>query len=340
MKFLDLICKSLLVVGFSLPTTLATTSARADADPRTQLRTSFDTAVKGKKVAWVPLTLGNPLVDSWTKAMKQNFDRFGIELIVRDPNFDSSAQLQAVTSVINDKPDVLIVQNANVALLANELKRAMDEGVYVVQVNMRSNQPSDAYVGVDYYDTGRLIAKDIVETCGNGKGSGKVAIVQGEPTAAGSVDQLRGAMEVFGKAPSIKIVSNQAANWDSNKASEITRTVLQQNPDLCATYGFWGIMQAGAAQAVKAAGLEGKVKVYASSEGNWNDCNLVEQGLYYKVLSFRSNIQGEQISDAVVTLLESGSKPGSNNLVYLSNNYWVSGKADRNYCFEKNATVP
>ena len=314
--------------------------ALAQADTRTQLRSDFDAAIKGKKVAWVPITLGNPLADSWTKAMKSNFDKYGVELVVRDPNFDSGAQLQAVTSIINEKPDVLIVQNPNVSLLANEIKRAMAAGIYVVQVNMRSNQPSDAYVGVDYYDTGRLIAEDIAATCGNGKGSGKVAIVQGEPTAAGSVDQLRGALEVFKKYPSIKVVSTQAANWDSNKAYEITATVLQQHPDLCATYGFWGIMQAGAAQAVKAAGLDGKVKVYASSEGNWNDCDLVEQGLFYKILSFRSNIQGEQIADAVITLLEEKAKPGSRSLIYLSNNFWVAGKADRNYCFEKSAVTP
>ena len=340
MKLPNMVMLGMLSALVSAATILPATKADAQSDPRMQLRTDFDTIVKGKKVAWVPITLGNPLGDSWTKAMKGNFDRFGIEFVTRDPNFDSSAQLQAVTSMINEKPDVLIVQNPNVALLANELKRAMDLGIYVLQVNMRSNQPSDAYVGADYYDTGRLIAEDIGASCGGGKSSGKVAIVQGEPTAAGSVDQLRGAMDVFKKNPSIKIVSTQAANWDTNKAYEITATVLQQHPDLCATYGFWGVMQTGAAQAVKAAGLAGKVKVYASSEGNWNDCDLVEQGLFYKILSYRSNIQGEQISDAVVTLLQGGAKPGTKNLIYLSNNYWVASKKDRNYCFEKNATTP
>lgn len=314
--------------------------AFAQDDSRTQLRHDFDSAVAGKKVAWVPITLGNPLVDSWTTAMRENFERWGIELSVADPNFDSNAQLQAVTAAINDKPDVLIVQNSNVALLANEIKRAMDSGIYVIQVNMRSNQPSDIYVGVDYYDTGRIIARDIVEACGNGKSSGKVAMVQGEPAAAGSVDQLRGAMEVFEKEPSIKVVSTQAANWDSNRANEITATVLQQHPDLCATYGFWGIMQAGAAQAVKVAGLEGKVKVYASSEGNWGDCDLVNSGLFYKVLSFRSNIQGEQISNAVLSLLQGKGKPGEESTIYLSNNFWVSGNDDRHYCFEKASVTP
>ena len=310
----------------------------AQNSPRQNMRKNFDGAVRGKTVAWVPITLGNPLGDAWTAAMSRSFKKYGVKLIVRDPNFNSNAQLQAVTSLISEKPDVLIVQNPNVSLLAHQIKRAMDSGIYVIQVNMNSNQPSDGYVGVDNYESGRLIAEDMVSECGNGKGSGKVALVEGEPTSAGSLDQFRGAMDVFKANKSIQVVSAQAANWDSNKAYEITSTVLQQHPDLCATYGFWGIMQQGAARAVKAAGLQGKVKVYASSEGNWSDCDMVEQGLFYKVLSYRADVQGQQIVDAVVTLLESHKKPGTQHLVYLSNNYWVAGKKDRQYCFEKPAT--
>ncbi|MCX4188252.1 sugar ABC transporter substrate-binding protein [Methylophaga sp. OBS4] len=304
------------------------------ADTRGELRPNFDNAVKNKTVAWVPITLGNPLGDMWTAAMRQNFDKYGINFVVRDPNFNSHAQLQAVTALINEKPDVLIVQNPNVSLLAREIKRAMDLGIYVVQVNMMSNQLSDAYVGVDNEALGRVIAEDIVKECGQGSGSGKVALVQGEATSAGSLEQLKGAMQVFEKTDAIKVVSSQAANWDSNKANEITSTVLQQHPDLCATYGFWGIMQQGSAQAVKNAGLQNKVKVYASSDGPRSDCNLVEQGLFHKILSYRADIQGEQIANAVLMLLQSDNPPGSHHFSLISNSFWINSADDRDYCFD------
>ncbi len=326
-----MIIRILLAVG------LMVSMMQAQADPRAELRADFYKAVKGKTVAWVPITLGNPIGDSWTVAMGENFKKFGINFIVRDPNFDSNKQLQAVTSIINEKPDVLIVQNPNVSLLARELKRAMDNGIYVIQVGMMSNQLTDAHVGPDSFELGRMIAEDIVAECGGGKSSGKVAFVQGEPTAAASLEQLEGAMEVFKTDKSIKVVSTQAANWDSNKAYEITAAVLQQHPDLCATYGFWGIMQQGAAQAVKSAGLQNKVKVYASSEGNWSDCDLVEEGLFHKIMSYRTDIQGQQITDAVLTLLQNKPVPGTKRLNYVSNSYWVTGKEDRHYCFEKSA---
>jgi ribose transport system substrate-binding protein len=110
--------------------------------------------------------------------------------------------------------------------------------------------------------------------------------------------------------------------------------VLQQHPDLCATYGFWGIMQQGSAQAVKNAGLQNKVKVYASSDGPRSDCNLVEQGLFHKILSFRADIQGEQIANAVLMLLQSNNPPGSHHFSLISNSFWISSADDRDYCFD------
>ncbi len=136
-------------------------------------------------------------------------------------------------------------------------------------------------------------------------------IVQGELTAAASVDQIGGIMEVFNKDPAIKVVSNQAANWDANTALNITATVIQQNPDLCASVGFWGIMESGAAQAIRNAGKIDQVKVYASGEGSQLDCDQVNQGNFYKFLSYKATEQGHDLIDAAVTLLEAGEKPGT-----------------------------
>ena len=168
---------------------------------------------------------------------------------------------------------------------------------------MSSNYKSDAFVGADWYEVGRMLADDVVKQCGTGTGkSGKVQIVQGELTAAASVDQIGGIMDVFNKDPAIKVVSNQAANWDANTALNITATVIQQHPDLCASVGFWGIMESGAAQAIRNAGKIDQVKVYASGEGSQLDCDQVNQGNFYKFLSYKATEQGHDLVSAAVTL--------------------------------------
>jgi ribose transport system substrate-binding protein len=255
---------------------------------------------------------------------------------VRDANFKSDVQLQAVSELINEHPDVLIVQNPNVTLLAKELKRAMEAGIYVVQVNMASNTLSDAYVGVDARDMGRRLAHAIIDDCGGGKSSGEVSILEGEATAAYSLDMKNGALEVFKTDPTIKVVSSQPTSWDANKAGEITATVLQQHPDLCAILSVWGPQAAGAAQAVKAAGKADKAKIYVASDGQPADCDLLEQGLFYRNLSYRADTQGEDIVDAVVGLLQNGDKPGAKRVAYYTTPAWVKSKDDRSFCF----TVP
>jgi ribose transport system substrate-binding protein len=309
----------------------AGTSAYA-ADPRAELFEKFQKAVKGKTVAWVPVWVG-VLEGEWTRVMKAHFDDYGIKMVMRDPNLKSDVQLQAVSTLINEKPDVLVVQNPTTTLLARELKRAMDAGIKVVQVNMASNQLTDAYVGADVPKLGQMLAGEVIKACGGGKGSGKVAILQGEATAAYSLDMVKAANEVFKTDSSIKVVSSQPTNWDANKASEITSNVLQQNPDLCGIFSVWGPQTVGAAQVVKNAGKQGQVKIFVASDGQPADCDMIEQGLFTKNLSYRADTQGEAIVNAVLTLLQDSRPAGTTQLAYYTTNYWVAGKDDRNYCF-------
>ena len=171
---------------------------------------------------------------------------------------------------------------------------------------------------------GKILAQDVVKQCGTGSGkSGKVQIVQGELAAAASVDQVGGVLEVLNKDPAIKVVSNQAANWDANTALNITATVIQQHPDLCASVGFWGIMESGAAQAIRNAGKIDQVKVYASGEGSQLDCDQVNQGNFYKFLSYKATEQGHDLMMASQMLLESGEKPGTRNLEFYTQPLWI-----------------
>ncbi len=305
-----------------------------------ELRADYDKAVRGKTIAFLPIALGVPLQDEWGRVIQSETAWRGMKYVVRDPNNNPSAMEQALTALINDHPDVLIVQNPSVTLLMKDLRQAERQGTHVIQINMSSNYKSDAFVGADWYEVGRMIAEDVVKECGSGSGkSGKVSIVQGELTAAASVDQVAGIMDVFNKDKTIKVVSNQAANWDANNALNITATVIQQNPDLCASVGFWGIMQSGAAQAIRNAGKIDQVKVYASGEGSQLDCDQINSGNIYKLLSYKATEQGHDLVSAAVTLLELGDKPGTRHLEYYTQPVWLDkSNATGANCFPLSST--
>lgn len=301
-------------------------SARAQEETKTahELRADYDKDLKGKTIAFLPIATGVPLMDEWGRVIKTEAEWRGMKFIVRDPALNMSAMQQALTALVEQKPDVIIVQNPSVTLLMKELKRAEAAGIHVVQMNMSSNYKSDAFVGADWYEVGRILAEDVVKTCGTGSGkSGEVQIVQGELAAAASVDQIAGVMDTLKKDPAIKVVSNQAANWDANNARNITATVIQQHPNLCASIGFWGIMESGAAQAIRNAGKIDQVKVYASGEGSQLDCDQVMQGNFYKFLSYTATEQGHDAFVAAETLLESGVKPGTTHRELYTRPIWL-----------------
>jgi ABC-type sugar transport system substrate-binding protein len=324
--------------GFAIAAMPLFATAQEEGGTKTarELRASYDKALQGKTIAYLPIALGVPLSDEWGRVVQEEAEWRGMKYIVRDPNNNPSAMQQALTALVDQKPDVLIVQNPSVTLLMKDLKRAESQGTHVIQINMSSNYKSGAFVGADWREIGKMLATEVVKECGTGSGkSGKVQIVQGELAAAASVDQVGGIMEVLNKDSAIKVVSNQAANWDANTALNVTATVIQQHPDLCASIGFWGIMHSGAAQAIRNAGKIDQVKIYASGEGSQLDCDQVNQGNFIKFLSYKATEQGHDLMLAAQTLLESGEKAGTKNLEYYTRPVWLDkANASGGNCFQ------
>lgn len=277
-----------------------------------QLQVQFDKDVKGKTVVFIPVSYSAPLTRIWGETMEKEAKALGIKFEVRDPDFNTQREEQLLSGMIAQHPDVLIVHNPNVQVLAPALKRAEEAGIYVVQVNMASKFKTDVFVGVQPNELGASMAESVVKACGGADApSHKIALMNGEVTSAYSIGIMQGATAVFKKHPDIDIVSNQAANWDSKTAHDKAATVLQAHPDLCAYMGWWSGQDAGVAQAVKQAGLLGKVKVITTDGGEPPTCDYLKEGLFYEDFSYQATLQAHQMMAMVKFLLQSHVKPGS-----------------------------
>jgi ABC-type sugar transport system substrate-binding protein len=218
------------------------------------------------------------------------------------------------------------------------IKKAMQMGIYVITLNMPSVQVADGYVGLNAPQAGRMVAQDIIKEIGGGKTSGEVMILEGDPAAPYSFDQAEAAVAEFKKDPSIKVVSRQPAFWDSTKAVETLGTVIQNHPKLAAIYSIWGPQAAGLSAALKNAGSD--AKIWVVSEGQMPDCDLVMQGAFHKLLSYRANIIGENATSMALTFLQNKDKikPGEQTIAQYSALYWVTGPNDIPYgCYK---TIP
>ncbi|MEM6745481.1 MAG: sugar ABC transporter substrate-binding protein [Pseudomonadota bacterium] len=293
-----------------LATGLAAGAVFAEEGLEEPFQADFRAALEGAKVAFVPVAMGFDLTEGWFAGLSRELEPFGVEMILRDPNWDPNAGAQALTQLIAEEPDVIVVHNPDVQTYARLLRRAENAGIHIVQVNMASAVPTASFVGANWIEIGERAAQAVVDHCQNT--SNKVAIVEGVPSAAASAYTLRGVDTVFSANPQIEVVSSQAANWDASTARSITQTVLQQHPDLCGIVGFWDGMDIGTAAAVKEAGLEDQIFLATSGGGEARGaCAQVEAGAFDLNLSYDVPTQAAQMAGQIKWLLSSGVEAGT-----------------------------
>ena len=311
--------KKLMSLGLTSAFTLGLLANAANAELIDELREPYIESFKGKTVAFLPMAMGFNLTEGWGAAMQAAAEKHGFEFVIRDPNWNTNAGTQALTALITEKPDIIVVHNPDVQSYARLLQKAEKAGINVIQVNMKSSYSTNVYVGADWVEIGEAGAEEMVKRCGEGSGtSGKVAIIQGPLTGAASVYEIKGVMNVLDQHKEIKIVANQAADWDASKAKAITQTVLQQHPDLCAVFGFWDVMTLGVAAAVKEAGKTGEVAVLTNGGGHQMACDNVKSGAFDKVWSYDVPGQSRDLVSMIKMIFQSNAKPGDMRIALYS----------------------
>jgi ribose transport system substrate-binding protein len=275
--------------------------------------------LKGKKVLFVPLAMGFDLIEGWAAIMRRRAKDLGYTFEIRDPNWSTDAGTRAITDAIAQKPDLLIVHNPDLQSYAKLEQRAVQAGIKVLQVNLETVNPTDTYIGADWVKVGLIEAQALVDHCGKESGkSGKVAILEGQPTAASNLYELYAYNHVFADHPEIQVVADQAATYDPAKARAITETVLQQHPDLCGIVGNWDNQDVGAGAAVQAAGKSGQVFIVTSGGGSKTGCDNISKGLLSEIVSYDVPLQGDALNQAIVELLLSPAKAGTVQTTYFT----------------------
>lgn len=270
-------------------------------------RAAAMSALAGKTVAFVPLTMGFDLTRGWVAGLKEELEPFGVKVIVRDPNLNVNAGAQAISTLINEKVDVIIVQPPDTQTYSKLLKRAEEAGIQAVTINMRTSYVPALHVGNDWTGMGEKAAEAMVQAC-KGK-SNKIAILLGSFVSSDSTYTLKGFRNVLAKHPEVKVVSIQSGDWDAVKSKGIIQTVLKQNPDLCGVLGPWDGQDSGSAAAIKEAGLTGKVFLITSGAGEQSSaCDQVKTGVYDIYMSYDVSTQAKEMASSIKWLLQNKGK--------------------------------
>ena len=305
-QFLRAGCAGLAFTAFaamSLP-------AQADSTYDDGLSKTYDEALRGKTVAFVPISLSFDIPQAYNLGMKRQAEKLGMNYVVRDPNFSVDQAVQAINQLIAEKPDIMVVHPLDANAFDRLARKAADAGILWVWVNNKGNVNGDAYVGGNHYLEARLQVKLAADAC-KGK-SGKIALIQPPPNTPSTITGTKGVEDELAEHPELSLVAKQSANADANQARAIAATLLKQHDDLCAIIGLWDGEDVGIPPAVEEAGKKGEVAMITTGAGNVvNACDKIKDGSYDGYVSYDVATQVDLINSTIVTLLQMKPEPGS-----------------------------
>jgi ribose transport system substrate-binding protein len=185
------------------------------------------------------------------------------ELNIADGAGNDNTQTSQVDNFITQKVDLLLISPFEAAPLTPAVKRAMDAGIPVIELDRKTvgtaGKDYIAFVGGDNYkiayEAGIYTAKTLLPD------GGEVAVLEGLPSSTPAVERLNGFKDGVKTNPKIEVVAEQAADWLPDKAETAFAAMLQAHPDIKVVYASNDLMAAGSYLAAKGAGKEGEVKV-------------------------------------------------------------------------------
>jgi ribose transport system substrate-binding protein len=209
--------------------------------------------------------VAHPWFDEVNKGARAQADilsrELGVEIVVdyMPPLMADVAEQNAILeNAAGSRPSGIAVDPVDAVGHMTAINHIRDQGIPVVLFDSPSPDRSITSVGNNFAQQGIIAAERLVKLIGY---AGKVAVMQGFPTAPNHKERYEAQMAVLGKYPSITIVDGGIDNDDIETARQQASAVLESHPDLrgylcCDASGPIGI-----ATAIKQAGKSGKVRV-------------------------------------------------------------------------------
>ena len=171
---------------------------------------------------------------------------------------DTRAQAAILEQAAASAPSGIALDPVDVVEHLAVINRIQSAGTPVVLFDAPSPAPHLTSVGNNFAEQGVIAAERLVQLIG---AAGKVAIMQGCPTAPNHQERYQAQLAVLKRHPQITIVDGGIDHDDIETARQQAAAVLAANPDLqgylcCDASGPIGI-----AAAIKEAGRAGVVKV-------------------------------------------------------------------------------
>jgi len=222
----------------------------------------FDPKVKASKpynIAIVVKSQAAPVWESHLIAAAKAGKDLGVNISPYAPTkADNVAEQKSMLEdIVTKGVDCVVLAPANSAAIQGPVASLVKKKIPVVYDNtLGGGDDYLSFVGVDSVQAGEVIGKTVGELM---KGKGKLLILEGVPGQQTSDDRVKGLKAYLAKNLPDITYKSISAHWMFDEGRKVTEDTLQSWPDLGGIVSVGGNMAEGAAEAVAAAGLKGKV---------------------------------------------------------------------------------
>src|SRR5881296_469471 len=221
--------------------------------------------------AFIPM-ISKGFQHQFWQAVKQGAEKaatqFNVTITFEGPENESQVdkQLEMVQAALNKKPQALCFAALDSKAAIPLLQKFKDAKIPVIGFD--SGVDSDiplATAATDNIAAAGAAADKMATLIG---GSGEVAIVAHDQTSRTGIDRVKGFTDqIKNKYPNIKIVATQYGGGDQLKSTDLTKAILQANPNLKGVFGANEGSAIGVLNGVKESGKSGKVTVIGYDSG-------------------------------------------------------------------------
>jgi erythritol transport system substrate-binding protein len=179
--------------------------------------------------------------------------KLGYTTLVISHDDDPTKQSQAIDTAISRKAAAIILDNAGADATVAAVQRAKDAGIPSFLIDREINKAGVAVAQIvsNNAQGAGLGGQEFATLMG---GDGEYAELTGLATDTNAGVRSQGYHSVLDQYSGMKMVAQQAADWDQAKALTITQTILQAHPNIKGIIAGNDTMALGAYAALQAAG--------------------------------------------------------------------------------------
>lgn len=215
----------------------------------------------GKKIAIVVSTLNNPWFVFLAQKAEAKVKELGYESKIFDSQNNTALETDHFDNAIASGYDAILFNptDADGSIMNVKSAKAAGIPVFCMDREVNANEVATSQILSDSYSGCVAIGKYFVETLNK---KGKYVEILGMVGDNNTWNRSKGFHSVVDFYPDLKMVAQQSADFDRNKAMEVMESILQAHPDIDGVFCGNDAMAMGAYQALVAAGKADRVKVF------------------------------------------------------------------------------